>query len=76
MIENVIVWIIIGTVLLLAGRSFYLLLTGRTGSCGCSGGGGCPPALPCNRPDGVNDSGLDDDKAVLLPTARRTPPAE
>ena len=74
--ENVIVWIIVGAVLLLAGRSFYLMLTGRSGSCGCSGGGGCPPGPPCNRPDGANNSGLDHDKAALQQTARRTPPAE
>ena len=63
MIENVIVWIIVGAVLLLAGRSFYLMLTGRTGSCGCGAGGGCPPVPPCNQADGVKDVVKDADPA-------------
>ena len=40
MVENVVVVIIVGTVLALAGRSFCRTLTGKSDGCRC-GSGGC-----------------------------------
>ncbi len=50
--ENIIVGIIVGTVFLLAGRSFYRKLTGRAGGCACSDGG-CPKAGLWNQTHGA-----------------------
>ena len=40
MVDNVVVGIIVGTALALAGRSLYRTLTGKSKACDC-GNGGC-----------------------------------
>ncbi len=52
MAESVIVGIVVATVVLLAGRSLYRTLTGKTGGGGC-GGGGCPLSGSCDLTTGV-----------------------
>lgn len=47
MMENVIVGVIVGVVLILAGRSLYRTLTGRHDGCGC-GTKSCPASEHCN----------------------------
>ena len=47
MVENTIVGIIVGGVLVLAVRSVYRTLTGKSGSCGC--GSDCPSSTPCRE---------------------------
>jgi hypothetical protein len=49
MMENVIVGVIVGVVLLLAGRSFYRTLTGKSDGCAC-GTKSCPASDRCGHP--------------------------
>lgn len=46
MMENVIVGVIVGVVLLLTGRSFYRTLTGKHDGCGC-GTKSCSASARC-----------------------------
>lgn len=39
MVENVVVGIIVGVVLLMAGRSLYQTITGKSDGCACAGNG-------------------------------------
>jgi hypothetical protein len=48
MLGNIIVYVIIGLVLILTGRSLYRILTGRSDGCRCEGGG-CPFSGSCNN---------------------------
>lgn len=47
MMENVIVGVIVGVVLILAGRSFYRTLTGKSEGCAC-GTKSCPASDRCH----------------------------
>mgnify|MGYP001560290542 CR=1 FL=1 len=47
MIENVIVCVVVGVVLVLAGRSFFRTLTGKHDGCGC-GTKSCPASDSCH----------------------------
>jgi hypothetical protein len=47
MIEKVIVCVIVGVVLILAGRSFYRTLTGKSDGCAC-GTKTCPASDRCH----------------------------
>ena len=49
MIETIIVCVIVGAVLILAGRSFYRTLTGKSDGCGC-GKKSCSASDRCNAP--------------------------
>ena len=48
MVENVVVGMIVGIVLVLAGRSFYRTLTGKSNECGC-GNDGCGTPGSCSQ---------------------------
>jgi len=37
-VEDLVVWVLVGFVVFLAGRRFYRVLKGDTGDCGCSAG--------------------------------------
>ena len=47
MIENVVVGVIVGVVLILAGRSLYRTLTGKSDGCAC-GTKSCPASEHCH----------------------------
>ncbi len=49
MIENVVVVIIVGAVVLLAGRSVYRTVSGKSGGCGCGN-------IECGMTDSCADS--------------------
>ncbi len=47
MIETIIVGVIVGAVLVFAGRSFYRTMTGKNDGCGC-GTTSCPASDRCH----------------------------
>lgn len=49
MVETIAVSIIVGTVLVLAGRSFYRVLAGKNDGCGC-GPKSCCKSGSCDKP--------------------------
>ena len=49
MVETVVVYVIVGCVVILAGRSIYRTITGRNGACGCGGGKSCSPSGCCGN---------------------------
>ncbi len=48
MLGNIIVYVIVGVVLILTGRSLYRILTGKNNGCRC-GEGGCPFSGSCDN---------------------------
>ncbi len=43
MLENLILWLIIGAAVLYIGRNIYRILTGKNKGCSCEGGCEIPP---------------------------------
>jgi len=50
MLENLILWLLIGGAAFYAGRNLYRILTGKTRGCTCEKGCG-PPGLQQDIPD-------------------------
>ncbi len=58
MVEQIVVWLLVGGVVLLVGRRFHKVLTGNTDGCGC-GGGKCGESPPCDQSENVSRVGKD-----------------
>ena len=61
MMENVIVCVVVGGVLILAGRSFYRTLTGKSDGCGC-GTKSCPASDRCHSSEAAKRETVESNK--------------